>query len=155
MKPPSKDRILLVEDNPDDELLTRSALEKAGRELEIQVLRDGEEAIHFLETQERLRSGSLTGKETLFEPRLAIVDIKLPKIDGIHFLRELREKKIWPCLPVVILSTSDEANHVEEAYRRGANGYLCKPVDFHNFSRKMKTVVDFWLEHNLYYPEEA
>src|SRR5471030_2445361 len=115
--------ILLVEDNPDDELLTLRAFRKTKALNEIIVARDGVEALQRL-----LGEGAFAGKPLC--PQLVLLDLKLPKIDGLTVLRRIRKDQRLRFLPVVILTSSREARDLEESYQAGANSFIRKPVDF-------------------------
>jgi len=137
---PSDGFILLVEDNPDDELLTVRALKNSNIANELLVARDGEEALNLL-------LGSADGSVRPLEqrPSVVLLDLKLPKVDGIEVLKRMRAHDRTRLLPVVILTSSREEEDVLNGYRFGANGYVRKPVDFIEFSEAVKTLGMFWL----------
>jgi len=143
MNPESK-FILLVEDNPQDEALTIRALKKNGVTNEITVARDGEEALDFLFCR-----GMHAGRDSKIQPQVVLLDLKLPKIDGIQVLKEIRANEKTKFLPVIILTTSSEDKDVISGYKSGANAYVKKPVDFKEFSEAVKTLGLFWLLLNL------
>ena len=124
--------ILLVEDNPDDEALTRRALQRNNVKNELIVARDGQEALDYL-----LGGGRL--------PHLILLDLKLPKIDGLEVLRRLRADERTRLLPVVILTSSNEERDLVSSYRLGANSYVRKPVDFNEFSEAARQLGLYWL----------
>ena len=126
--------ILLVEDNPDDEALTVLAL-RMTTPANIEVAHDGQEAIDYLVND---------GKDL----RLALLDLKLPKIHGLEVLRRIREDERTRLTPVVILTSSDAPNDVAESYRLGANSYVRKPVDFNEFSETVHQLGSYWLAVN-------
>jgi CheY-like chemotaxis protein len=128
--------ILLVEDDPDHELLTLRALKKANVANEIQVARDGEEAIE-----------ALLGKNPI-RPQVVLLDLKLPKLDGLEVLRRLRGNEQTRLLPVVILTSSDEERDVIESYRIGVNSYIRKPVNFTDFAEATRQLGMYWLVLN-------
>jgi CheY-like chemotaxis protein len=128
--------IVLVEDNPDDEALTLRALKKHRVANEIVVLRDGAEALDYL-----------LGETTVL-PDLVLLDLKLPKIDGLEVLRRLRESPRTSLLPIVILTSSIEDRDLLEGYRRRANSYIRKPVDFEQFSEAVRQLGLYWLVLN-------
>jgi two-component system response regulator len=128
--------IVLVEDNPDDELLTFRALKKNGIANEIVVLRDGAEALEFLL--------KLDGPS----PHLILLDLKLPKIDGLQVLEALRREPHTAALPVVVLTSSNEDRDLVESYRLGANSYIRKPVDFEQFTEAVRQLGLYWLVLN-------
>ncbi len=128
--------IALVEDNPDDEMLTIRALKKQKIANEIVVLRDGVEALEFL----------LSPDSPL--PHLVLLDLKLPRLDGMEVLRRLRQEERTRLLPIVVLTSSDEERDVIEGYRLGANSYVRKPVDFSQFVEAVSHLGLYWLVLN-------
>ena len=128
--------IVLVEDNPDDQALTLRALKKQNLANEIVVLNDGVEALAFL----------LDPEKPL--PHLLLLDLKLPKLDGLQLLRRLRSEPRTQLLPVVVLTSSDEDRDVIEGYRLGANSYIRKPVDFNQFTEAVRQLGLYWLVLN-------
>ena len=132
--------ILLVEDNPDDELLTTRALAKSNVANEIVVVRDGAEALDFL-----LGEGAYEGRDTADLPQVVLLDLHLPKIDGLEVLRRIRADERAKLIPVVILTSSDEERDLIESYKLGANSYVRKPVDFAEFSEAVQQLGLYWL----------
>ena len=132
--------ILLVEDNPDDEALTRRAFEKSNILNEVVVARDGVEALDYL-----LGEGSYQGRDTTIQPVLILLDLKLPKIDGLEVLRRLRADARTKLLPIVILTSSSEEQDLISGYSLGANSYVRKPVDFLQFSEAVRQLGVYWL----------
>ena len=132
---PSK-TILLVEDNPDDEELTVRALRRSRIANDIQVARDGAEALRLLFEGETV-------------PQLVLLDLKLPKVDGIEVLRRLRAEDRTRLLPVVVLTSSDEERDLLASYRRGANSFVRKPVAFDDFSDAVGQLGLYWMVLNL------
>jgi len=132
--------ILLVEDNPDDATLTVRALQKHHVSNEVIVARDGVEALDIL-----LGTGPYAGKELRELPQVVLLDLKLPKIDGLEVLRRLRANQRTKLLPVVILTSSDEERDLLEGYKLGANSYVRKPVDFTEFSEAARQLGLYWL----------
>jgi DNA-binding response OmpR family regulator len=128
--------IVLVEDNPDDQALTLRALKKQNIANEIIVLNDGVEALEFLLDPEKQL------------PHLVLLDLKLPKLDGLQVLRRLRSEPRTQLLPVVVLTSSDEDRDVIDGYRLGANSYIRKPVDFNQFSEAVRHLGLYWLVLN-------
>ena len=131
--------ILLVEDNPDDEALTLRALRRANVGNEIVVLRDGAEVLDYL-----FGTGAWTGKTPAL-PQVVLLDLKLPKIDGLEVLRRIRAAPRTQLLPVVILTSSSEERDRIEGYRLGANSYVRKPVEFGAFAEAVRTLGLYWL----------
>ena len=128
--------IVLVEDNPDDQTLTLRALKKQNLANDIIVLNDGVEALEFL----------LDPEKPL--PHLLLLDLKLPRLDGLQLLRRLRAEPRTQLLPVVVLTSSDEDRDVIEGYRLGANSYIRKPVDFNQFTEAVRQLGLYWLVLN-------
>lgn len=135
--------ILLVEDNPDDELLALRALAKNKVASQVVVARDGAEALDYL-----LATGVHAGREPDADPAVVLLDLKLPKVDGLEVLRRIREDARTRFLPVVILSSSNESRDVTESYLLGANSYIRKPVDFAQFSEVVRQLGCYWLLFN-------
>lgn len=132
--------ILLVEDDSDHELLTIRALRKANIANEVRVARDGEEAIHFL-----LGNGTDTLR---CSPQVVLLDLKLPKVDGLEVLRRIRENEQTRTLPVVILTSSDEESDIVRSYKLGVNSYIRKPVNFTEFAEATRQLGMYWLVLN-------
>jgi two-component system response regulator len=141
---PTNKLILLVEDNPDDEVLTLRALKKNNILNEVVVARDGVEALDFL-----FASGSHAGRDTSVQPQLILLDLKLPRVDGLEVLRRLRADERTALLPVVVLTTSNEERDVVSSYQLGANSYIRKPVDFEQFMEAVRQLGLYWLVLNV------
>ena len=140
----SKDKIiLLVEDNPDDVQLTQRSLRKNNILNEVVVAKDGVEALDYL-----FGRGAHVGRDLKQLPVVVLLDIKLPKIDGIEVLRTIRQDERTRLLPVVILTSSKEESDLLNGYRLGANSYVRKPVDFVQFNEAIKHLGLFWLLWN-------
>lgn len=135
--------ILLVEDNPDHEALTIRALKKAHVLNDIVVAHDGAEALELLFGAE----GELS-RPLIPVPQLILLDLKLPKVDGLDVLRRLRATPRTKLVPVVVLTSSDEEGDVVTSYKLGANSYVCKPVDFMEFLEATKQLGLYWLVLN-------
>ncbi len=135
--------ILLVEDNPDDEVLTQRALKKNHVVNEVVVARDGVEALDYL-----FGTGIYEGRDTSVMPQLVLLDLKLPKLDGLEVLRRLRSDERTRLLPVVILTSSKEEQDMIDGYGLGANSYIRKPVDFAQFVRTIEQLKLYWLVLN-------
>ena len=139
-----KDKIiLLVEDNPDDEALTLRAFKKNNITNEVIVARDGEEALEYL-----FGTGRYAGRDIAAMPQITLLDLKLPKVDGLEVLRRVRAHEITKHLPVVILTSSNEDQDRFEGYDLGANSYVRKPVDFDQFVAAVLQLGLYWLVLN-------
>jgi CheY-like chemotaxis protein len=132
--------ILLIEDNPDDEALTLRALTKNNIQNEVVVAHDGVEALDFL-----FGTGLHAGRDLSVVPKVILLDLKLPKIDGLEVLRRLRADKRTQLLPVVILTSSIEDQDRLSGYNLGANSYIRKPVDFGEFVEAVRQLGLYWL----------
>jgi two-component system, response regulator len=132
--------ILLVEDNPDDELLTLRALRKNNVLNKVVVARDGVEALDYL-----FGTGEYAARDTAVMPQLILLDLKLPKIDGLEVLRRLRADERTRLLPVVILTSSREQQDMLDGYGFGANSYVRKPVNFEQFVQAIEQLKLYWL----------
>jgi two-component system, response regulator len=135
--------ILLVEDNPDDEELTLRAFRKSNLRNEIVVARDGVEALDYL-----LGTGAYADRDTSDVPYLVLLDLKLPKIDGLEVLRRIREDERTRLLPVVVLTSSKEQEDLVNSYQLGANSYVRKPIDFNEFIKAVNYLGMYWLVLN-------
>jgi two-component system, response regulator len=131
--------ILLVEDNPNDELLTLRALRKHDSQADIAVARDGAEALDYL-----FATGPFAGRDATRGPHLVLLDLKLPKIDGLEVLRRIRQDKRTRLLPVVILTTSVEHKDLLGGYEAGCNSYVRKGVDFAKFASAVSHLGLYW-----------
>ena len=128
--------ILLVEDDPDHELLTIRALKKSNIGNDVRVARDGEEAINMLFGPNRIK------------PQVILLDLKLPKIEGLEVLRRIRDSDETRMLPVVVLTSSDEERDVVRSYQIGVNSYIRKPVNFNDFAEATRQLGMYWLVLN-------
>ncbi len=135
--------ILLVEDNPDDELLTLRALRKNNIGNNLIVVRDGAEALDFL-----FGTGPYAGRDTANMPQIILLDLNLPKVGGLDVLRRIRETMSMRLLPVVILTSSKEDQDLINGYSLGANSYIRKPVDFNQFVEAVHQLGLYWLVLN-------
>ena len=135
--------ILLVEDNPDDELLTLRALKKNNIGNELFVARDGVEALDFL-----FCTGPYADRDPREVPQLILLDIKLPKVDGLEVLRRIRDDDRTRMVPVVMLTSSDAEQDLVRAYQSGVNSYIRKPVDFNRFLESVRQLGLYWLVLN-------
>jgi len=128
--------ILLVEDDPDPEALTIRALKKSNMANEVAVARDGEEAVNML-----------CGPNAI-KPQVVLLDLKLPKLDGLEVLKRLRECEQTRLLPIVVLTSSDEERDVVRSYALGVNSYIRKPVNFNEFAEATRQLGMYWLVLN-------
>jgi two-component system, response regulator len=135
--------ILIVEDNPQDAELTIRALKKMNLANQIMVAEDGEEALNFIFSR-----GIYEMRLPLKPPRVIFLDLKLPKVNGLEFLKEIKSNPDTKRIPVVIVTSSREDPDINAAYELGANGYVVKPVEFEAFSNSMIQTGIFWLKVN-------
>jgi two-component system response regulator len=135
--------ILLVEDNPDDEALTLRALQKHKISNEVVVARDGVQALDYL-----FGTGEHAGRDATVLPQITLLDLKLPKVDGLEVLRRLRADPRTKLAPVVILTSSNEERDLLDGYGLGANSYVRKPVDFDQFAEAVRYLGLYWLVLN-------
>ena len=135
--------ILLVEDNSNDELLTLRAFKKNNVLNTIDVVRDGQEALDYLFCE-----GEYSTRNKEINPQIILLDINLPKIDGLEVLRQLRANERTALIPVIIMTTSEEQNDLINSYKLGANSYIRKPVELDNFMEAIKQLGVYWLVLN-------
>ena len=135
--------ILLVEDNPDDEELTLIAFKESNIANEVVVARDGEAALDYL-----FGAGAFAGRDLRIMPSVVLLDLKLPKVDGLEVLSRMRASESTRRIPVVILTSSKEQEDVMKSYNLGANSYVRKPVDFTRFLQAAKELGLYWLVLN-------
>jgi two-component system, response regulator len=135
--------ILLVEDNPNDAELTIRALKKHHLVNSLVHVKDGEEALDFVYAR-----GAFSARTGLNNPRLIILDLKLPKVDGLEVLRQLKNDPATESIPVVIMTSSREERDVIEGYRLGVNSYVVKPVEFENFVKAVADLGLYWMVLN-------
>jgi CheY-like chemotaxis protein len=137
---PDQAIILLVEDREDDILLVRKAFQKGDICNPMQIVRDGEEAIHYLAGE-----GKYSNRAEYPLPDLILLDLKMPKVDGFDLLNWIRRQDGFANIPVVVLTASDAIRDVNRAYALGANSFLVKPFEFENFIETAKTLKEYWL----------
>ena len=135
--------ILLIEDNPDDEVLALRALKKNNIKNEVVVAHDGAEALDYL-----FGRGAYAQRDLTETPQVILLDLKLPKVDGLEVLRQIRADECTRFLPVVILTTSKEEQDMLDSYSLGANSYIRKPVDFIQFTEAVRQLGLYWLVLN-------
>jgi CheY-like chemotaxis protein len=132
--------ILLVEDNPDDVKLTMRALKKSNVLNEVVVAQDGTEALDYL-----FGTGKYAGRDVNQKPQVVLLDLKMPKVDGLEVLQRIRGDERTRLLPVVVLTTSSEDKDRVSSYKLGANSYVRKPVDFNQFTEAVRQLGLYWL----------
>ena len=135
--------ILLVEDNPADIELARHAFSRCRVACHFDVVKDGEEALDFLFCR-----GVYTKRARVEPPRCVLLDLKLPKVDGLEVLRQLKEAPLLRRVPVIVLSSSSQASDIARSYDLGANSYLVKPLEFGEFTQLASDISRYWLELN-------
>lgn len=141
---PMKEKIiLLVEDNPDDEELTIRSLRKANITNQIKVAQDGQEALEFLFCE-----GKYADRDPTKMPTVVLLDLKLPKLNGIDVLKQMRADARTTLIPVVVLTSSSEDEDMLNSYESGANSYVRKPVDFAAFAEVVTQLGVYWMLHN-------
>lgn len=142
--------ILLVEDNPDDEALTLRAIKRNHIANPVIVTRDGAEALDYM-----FATGAFTGRDMTELPAVILLDLKLPKIDGLDVLKHIREDERTRLTPIVILTTSSEEHDIIQGYSLGANSYVRKPVDFDQFNQAVGQLGMYWLLLNESCPSKG
>ena len=140
MVPTNPIEILLVEDNPADEELTLHALRANRLANNIQVVRDGAEALEFI-----FATGRYADRDVNHVPRVVLLDLKLPLVDGLEVLRRIKGDERTRHIPVVVLTSSREERDIVESYRLGVNSYITKPVDFEQFTECVRNLGMYWL----------
>jgi two-component system response regulator len=132
--------ILLVEDNPNDVELTLHAFKKYNLANRIQVLRDGAEALDYI-----FATGAYAERDVNERPKVILLDLKLPKVDGLEVLKRIKSDSQTKTIPVVVLTTSREERDIVDSYQLGVNSYIRKPVDFDQFTESVRTIGLYWL----------
>lgn len=135
--------ILLVEDNPDDAELTLNSLKKNNLANKVHLVEDGEQALDFLFSR-----GQYSKREVQEKPKLILLDLKLPKIDGLEVLQVIKTDERLKTIPVVILTSSREESDIIKSYKVGVNSYIVKPVDFDKFTKSVSDLGLYWLVLN-------
>lgn len=136
--------ILLAEDNDDHAALIQRAFHQSGLRGDLVRVGHGEEALDFLYGR-----GNYTGRDTSSLPSLVVLDLKMPKVSGLEVLVHIRSEQLTKCLPVVMLTTSDEKRDVTACYVSGANSYVRKPVGFSEFTDVVREIGRYWLDLNV------
>jgi two-component system response regulator len=137
------EEILLVEDSADDVAFFTHTLQKAGLAAHLRVMRDGAEALEFV-----FRTGRYADHHATSRPKIIILDLKLPKVDGLEVLRRLKGDPVTRLIPIVVLSSSQEERDLVESYGIGANSYVVKPMDFNRYSESVRLLGQYWLHCN-------
>lgn len=132
--------ILLVEDNPDDVELTLRALKRHNLTNNVHVVKDGVEALEYI-----FANGAYSHRKIEDRPKVILLDLKLPKVDGLEVLRQIKSSDKTKMVPVVVLTSSKEERDLVESYRLGANSYIAKPVDFESFVKAVSELGLYWL----------
>jgi len=132
--------ILLIEDNPNDAELTIRALKKNHVANKVHLITDGAEALEFF-----FGTGKYEGRDITSTPKVVILDLKLPKVDGLEVLKRVKADEQLKVIPIVVLTSSKEECDVVESYKLGANSYIVKPVDFNKFAESIKDLGMYWL----------
>lgn len=137
------DQIVLIEDNPVDCELAIKALRKGGAKGNIRVLTDGAEALDYF-----FGMGKYQGRSSVDLPRFVLLDLKIPKVNGLEVLDLIRSNRFTNAIPVIVFSSSSVSKDMEEAYKKGANAYLVKPIDFNEYTKVLSSTIEFWLKFN-------
>ena len=136
----SEIEILIVEDNPNDAEMTLRALKKNNLSNQVLVLSDGEEAIDFV-----FSKGKFSNREMHARPKMILLDLKLPKVDGLEVLKEIKGNEKTKIIPVIVLTSSKEESDMIKSYQLGVNSYIVKPVDFDKFVEAVRELGLYWL----------
>ncbi len=142
--------ILLVEDNPDEVELTKIAFQRNNLADKVHVVRDGEEALDFFFCR-----GVYSDRRFNTPPKLVLLDLKLPKVDGLEVLREVKADRRTRSVPIVVMTSSTQPRDMVEGYQLGVNSYIQKPVNFDQFQKLIKDLADYWLVVNQFPPPDA
>ncbi len=137
---PNVIEILLIEDNPNDAELALRALKKHGLANKLKLLQDGAEALEFI-----FATGGYADRDLNHRPKLILLDLKLPKVDGLEILRRIKADERTRTIPVVVMTSSQEELDIVESYRLGVNSYIVKPVDFDKFVQSVADLGFYWL----------
>lgn len=140
MDDPNIIEVVLIEDNPHDAELALRALKKSSLANKLQLLQDGAEALDFL-----FATGAYAAREINNRPKLILLDLKLPKVDGLEILRRLKADERTRTIPVVVMTSSQEEKDIVESYKLGVNSYIVKPVDFDKFVNSVADLGLYWL----------
>jgi two-component system, response regulator len=135
--------VLLVEDNPNDVELTLRALQKHNLANNVYTVKDGEEALEYI-----FCTGRYSGRDISFPPKVIFLDLKLPKVSGLEVLRKIKSDDKTKAIPVVVVTSSQESQDIQECYKLGVNSYIQKPIEFDNFVKAISDVGLYWLAVN-------
>lgn len=144
MNPPTQVEVLLVEDNPRDAEMALRTLRKRNLANQLVHVKDGQEALDWL-----FGTGAFVGRDPKHHPKVVLLDLKLPKVDGLEVLRAMRADERTRLIPVVVMTSSREERDVIESYRLGVNSYVVKPMDFDSFAAAVADLGHYWLLVNL------
>jgi CheY-like chemotaxis protein len=133
-----KYQILLVEDNPDDVLITKRAINKCKIVNKLFVVNNGEEALKYFRKEGEYKD--------FFTPSLVLLDLKMPKLDGFEVLKEIKDDKKLRIIPIIVLTSSGRGEDIEKAYKLGCNSYIIKPIKFEDFIKTIQEVDHYWFE---------
>lgn len=136
--------ILLVDDNADDEMLTMDALRSGTAEREVFVVRDGAEALDWLFSE-----GMYADRDSTAMPDMVLLDLKLPKVNGLEVLLRMRSQPATRYVPTIVLSSSTQPEDIASSYRNGANSYVRKAMNFDDYTDALRCLCKYWLQHNL------
>lgn len=140
MENPNEVEILIVEDNPNDAEMALRALKENNLTNRVLVVQDGEEALNFI-----FAKGAYADRKNLRKPKIILLDLKLPKVDGLEVLKEIKENPETKIIPVIVLTSSKEESDMIKSYQLGVNSYIVKPVDFDKFVDSIKDLGLYWL----------
>jgi len=141
--PEATAEVLLIEDSPDDVTIFRHTFKKAGLTMGLRVVSDGAEALEFVSC-----TGRYAGRTASSRPKIIVLDLKLPKVDGLEVLRRLKSEPRTRTIPIVVFSSSQEERDLVASYKLGVNSYVVKPMDFDQFTRSIRRLCEYWLELN-------
>lgn len=139
----SRFEIVLIEDNRMDAELALKGLKKCGVEASIRLIHDGAEALDYF-----FGTGKYSNRSVFILPKLVLLDLKIPKVDGLEVLDLIRSNRFTKTIPVIIFSSSTVQKDIDEAYKKGANSYLTKPMNYNDYCKLMETISLYWLTNN-------
>lgn len=136
--------IVLIEDNPIDAELALKGLKKSGIEARVRLIHDGAEALDYF-----FGTGKYSKREAFLLPKMVLLDLKIPKVSGLEVLELIRSNRFTKTIPIIIFSSSLVQKDIDEAYKKGANSYLTKPMNYGDYCRLLNTVCEYWLTNNI------